>query len=302
MPRHDTTELMEAIWRDAKVPVGSTYRDPAIILGMATDQMERMVVPELLKVPGNHLMTFEEQPLLPDTLRYRFPTRAIRPERLQVHDESGKMLGKLVLAAPDMVDDVLAGRCPRGNAYGYWCPENSHAVVVLQNRWQGISDTRRLRCYYRREVARLCLPAECRIVTDVIGSIVTLTTFNSDDVTEDDLSFGPWDVIHPSSPFEPVVDDVFADGTTTSSMEIYSMPTSIKRGDVFCPAGYACFPQIPKAYIGAVVAYTAARVLAADPEAKGRARADAMDVITTAQATITPRADEAETVVNNDWL
>lgn len=322
MPRYDTTQLIADVIRDAKLPAGSSYRTVDTLLSIASDELEQSVVPELLKVSGGHLMAYEDTALVGERTRYRFPARAIRPERLQIVNEDGLLLGKLHLASGDMVDEVLAGRCLPGDALGYWTHENNHAVLVLQ---RSCSTTGRyLRTYYRRQPNRLVEVGgeQAGRITEVAEGLTsnTYTVLFSSEANA--LAFraataglggtGLVDVIKRLPPFESIADDVTPDGgglgpsapsayvvLPISGLQEHELP---EAGDVIAAAGYSPYVQLPVAFYGILVAYTVARILKPTDRAGAQAALDeATRKLETALTTITPRSDEAETTVNDVW-
>lgn len=311
MARYDTAQLVRDVIRDAKIPAGSSYRTESTLLGLASDEMEQLVVPELLKVTGGHLMAYVDVALVQGKSRYRFPARCIRPERLQIVDSFGKLLGKLHPASGDLVDEVLAGRCPPGIAMGYWVPENNHAVVVLQSASES-SSGRFLRTYYRRQPNRLAATSDCVKITGYIpGSQLVASQFFFDKINATDtlaaiVSEAPYDIIKASPTFEASAEDVTFQSVTTNSMEgLQGLDGTedIEVGDFIAPAGYTPVPQLPVAFHGVLVAYTVARVLREQGNQAGSAAAleEAARKLNTALSTITPRGEEAETTVNDYW-
>lgn len=307
MARYDTAQFVRDVIRDAKIPAGSSYQTPATLLGLASDEMEQLVVPELLKVTGGHLMAFVDVALVQGKSRYRFPARCIRPERLQIVDSSGKLLGKLHPASGDLVDEVLAGRCPPGIAMGYWVPENNHAVVVLQRASES-SSGRFLRTYYRRQPNRLVATADCWKVTAIEPGFgfIDYAAINVGDAIGDPLVGIAYDFVRSTPTFESVLEDVtpsLVTGGSNTSTWAGTDVTEVEVGDYLAPAGYTPVPQLPVAFHGVLVAYTVARVLREQGNQAGSAAAleEAARKLTTALSTITPRGEEAETTVNDYW-
>lgn len=310
MARYDTTAFMAAVIRDAKIPAGSTYRTASTLLGLASDEMEALMVPELIKVTGGHLMAYKDYTLVSGRQRYRFPPRAIRPERLQVMSAEGKMVGKLYPADGALVDEVLANRSPPGDALGYWVAENNHAVIVFRNNNLTLPGMY-LRIYYRRQPNRLAATSDCvKIVSytppDTVAGFIEFDKINAADslatLTEDT----PYDVIKSTPTFEASVEDCTFQSILTTSCETLEGITSIsdvEAGDVIAPAGYTPVPQLPVALHPVLVAYTVARILREMGNQPGAdaALAEAQRKLGTALTTVTPRSEEPETTVEDIW-
>jgi hypothetical protein len=305
MARYDTTQLANTVIRDAKIPTGSSYRSSnnEKILAIATEEQEATVVPELIKVSGGHLMAYADSTLVASTIRYRLPERAIRPERVVVVNSAGKLISRLPLASGDMVDEVLAGFMPRGDAIGYWTPENNHAVVALRDSilQSGYS----LRIYYRRQPNALVATSDCWVVTLVTPGSPTyeLGPINAGDASHDTTEGTLYDVLVPHPAFETRFEDQLNAATATDQLGIVSEP-AIQVGDYIAAAGYTPVPQLPVAFHAVLAALTTARVLRemGNTRAADLAQAAADRKLQSALTTITPRGDDAETAVDEVWL
>jgi hypothetical protein len=304
MARYDTTQFANTVIRDAKIPAGSSYRDSnnAKILAIATEEQEAVVVPELIKVQGGHLMAYSDTTLTSSTVRYRLPERAIRPERVVVVNSVGKLIARLPLASGDMVDEVLAGFMPNGDAIGYWTPENNHAVVALRDSilQSGYS----LRIYYRRQPNGLAATASCWVVDVVDDLSLNLEPINAADGDHDATIGAEYDILVPSPSFEARYEDVVADTAGTNFIGTATALSSVAAGDYIAPYGYTPVPQLPVAFHAVLAALTTARVLreSGNTRAADLAQAAAERKLQSALTTITPRGDDAETAVDEVWL
>jgi hypothetical protein len=305
MARYDTTQLANTVIRDAKVPAGSSYRDNdnAKILAIATEEQEAVLVPELIKVQGGHLMAYADTTLTTSTIRYRLPERAIRPERVVVVNSAGALIARLPLASGDMVDEVLAGFMPRGDAIGYWAPENNHAVVALRD--SVLQSGHSLRIYYRRQPNALVATGECWAVTVVTtgNPVYDLGPINAGDASHDSVSDALYDAIVPHPAFEARYEDMVNATTLTDQIGVVAEP-ALEVGDYIAPAGYTPVPQLPVAFHAVLAALTTARVLRemGNTRAADLAQLAADRKLQSALTTITPRGDDAETTVDEVWL
>lgn len=310
MARWDTTQLANTVIRDAKVPAGSAYRDSnnAKILAIATEEQEATVVPELIKVQGNHLLAYTDTTLVAGTSRYRLPERAIRPERVVVVNSAGKLVARLPLASGDMVDEVLAGYMPSGEAIGYWVPENNHAAVALRD--SVLQSGYSLRIFYRRQPNTLAATASCvKIGTWPANNsgALTFAIINAGDALATLVEGDEYDIIKQFVSFESVAEDVTFQSIgagTAETLDGFTTTQSIASGDYIAPAGYTPVPQLPVAMHAVLAAFTTARVLRemGNTRAADLAQAAAERKLTSALTTITPRGDDAETVVEKNWL
>lgn len=317
MARHDTTQLANTVIRDAKIPSGSSYRsnDNEKILAIATEEQEVTVVPELIRVQGGHLMAYTDTTLTASTARYRLPERAIRPERVVVVNSAGKLVDRLRLASGDMVDEVLAGSMPSGSAIGYWAPENNHAVVALRD--SVLQSGHSLRIYYRRQPNALAVVggAQGGLITSISNPGVyqfTVEFASSAYATAFDaaLTTELVDTQTRLPTFEALDEDLqnaqHINFGTTVRVDIATdvILTAPVAGDALCLKGFCVFPQLPVAFHAVLAAFTTARVLRemGNTRAADLAQAAAQAKLQSAITTITPRGDDAETVVDDVWL
>jgi len=310
MARYDTTQLANTVIRDAKIPSGSSYRtsNNEKILAIATEEQEATVVPELIKVQGGHLMAYADTTLASATIRYRLPERAIRPERVVVVTSAGKLVARLPLASGDMVDEVLAGFMPSGSSIGYWVPENNHAVVALRD--SVLQSGYSLRIYYRRQPNALLATTSCVEITQWPASNSGAVVFDKINVADSLATIVEgefYDIIKGTPPHEAPAEDVTFQSIGAGTMETldgFTSSQSIAVGDFIAPAGYTPAPQFPVAFHAVLAAFTTARVLRemGNTRAADLALAAAQAKMQSALTTITPRGDDAETVVEDNWL
>lgn len=315
--RYDTTQLMADVIRMAKIPAGSSYRTASTLLGIISEAMDELLVPEAIKVSGGHLMGYADTTLVEGQSRYRFPARAVRPERLMVVNSDGDSLGSLRLANGELVDEVLAGRCPPGDAVGYWCPENSHAVVVFNGSTGGTA----LRFYYRRQPSQLV-----EVGSQYAATLTSFSTVGSN--YQCTVEFGASgsrtgfvaavgaptnslvDVVSHLPGFESNGDDIDPSGfgasfgtTLTVLLPVASFRSPPLVGNYVTLAGYSPVPQLPPALHGALKAYATSAVLDEMGNTAGAEKwlARATLRLTSALTSVTPRSDEAETASQEIW-
>ena len=300
--RYDTAALMQKVIRLAKVPAGSTYRDAATLLDVASDEMLERVVPELLKVTGGHLMAYRDVPVVAGTTRYPMPERSMRTERLQLMNGAGLTLGTLTLASGQLVDEVLAGRCPPGDTAGYWVPENGQAVVVFNASLMGATS---LRFYFRRQPNLLVPTSDCWRIDEVLGDgQLTLAPVNAGDAIHTAAAGSSYDVLKGLQPFGALYEDALLPASGYPSVDFGAyLPVQPSVGDILAPAGFTCLPQLPPVLHGVLASFTAAEIMQEGGNQNGAAamRNEAEAKLASALSTATPQSDEPETTVNETW-
>jgi hypothetical protein len=320
MPLFDTNELIEAIVRDAKIPAGSTYRTPSVLLNLATAEMNDTIVPALLSVGGNYLMDYKDMALTAGKTRFRLPPRCLRPERVQIVDADGNVKVEAVKEDPDRADiryTQPSALPPRLGSEVFWYFSGSNIII---RKPSDLPTTYFLRIHYRRQPNRLV-----EVGSQYGGTIIEVESDEAyilrfKDATEAGLFYTniyglplPVDIIFGTPNFDTNFEDESLVTATNGSPAPGQMQVSIAPpaalseipaiGDYICSAGYSCVPQIPVAYHSVLASFAAARVLREMEEldAAVLARQEAQEKLERAKSTIAPRAAEPEPIVNTTW-
>lgn len=298
---NDTTALVEAIRRAARVSNGSDYYESSTILTLASDEQKTRVVPALLEARGGYLLHNRDVPLVAGRASYRLPPRAIREGKVRLVDSAGKPVQPFERIAAQLADDVQ----PTQGRPRFWLPENN--AIRLLPAPTSTSDMLRLG-YYRWPNA-LVLLADCAwvISTDLVASSVEVEWSGTMPAW---LATGERaDFVCGSPAYESVVDDILMGPISVSGNAAVIMfdevPATLAPGDWLCFAGTSPFPQLPLAYHDVLVEATAARIHfeQGDAQAEASALARYERKLQMAATTLSPRTEEPEVVVpNQDWL
>jgi hypothetical protein len=283
-------QLVERIIRDAKIPKGSNYRNTATLLGMA-DAESRTLVKEILRASGDYLVAYVDVPLS-GKRAYRLPKRAIRMKGVELYDSSG------VQQDFAKVDSGQAYRYQKSGHHWYY--EDNAVVPLLSSSQEGGF----LRMRYYRWPSRLVLTSACASAVSVAGNTVYFAALSLPEGFPAQL-----DAVKTSPPFESAGDDL----VVTSQGDPFedpvpwtfaSLPATVEAGDLFCPAGATCFPQLPLAYHDALVTAVVARVLREMKDRAGAAdaKADLTEKLDGALVTISPRDKESQVIANKTWF
>jgi hypothetical protein len=112
------------------------------------------------------------------------------------------------------------------------------------------------------------------------------------------------DLIKGSPGFESVWDNVEVLSSSADTINVdVSLPPMLEVGDYVCLPGESPVPQVPLDYLTALEHSVVAQLLRAngDMDAAAAAEAALQATLTSAASDFAPRADEATTVVQNDW-
>jgi hypothetical protein len=298
---NDTTALVEAIRRAARVSNGSDYYETSTILTLASDEQKTRVVPALLEARGGYLLYNANVPLVNGRASYRLPVRAIREGKVRLVDAAGKTVVPFERIAAQLADDVQ----PAQGRPRYWLPENN-AIRLLPTP-TNTSDVLRLG-YYRWPNA-LVLRADCAWVLSVDVSTGTFLVEWSGDMPVWLVTGEVADIIRGTPGFESIADDVaitsVAVSGSTATVEVDNLPADLQFGDWLCFAGTTPFPQLPLAYHDVLVEATAARIHfeQGDAQAEASALARYERKLQAVASTLSPRTEEPEVVVpGQDWF
>lgn len=296
----NSQQLVDRIVRDARIPKGHSFRvDPSVLLGMADDAMETLIVPELLKVMGRYLTTHTDVALVAGKSKYRLPARAVRGEHVHRLDADKYIQPYFTPAQPANVTS-LAGTSgtPR-----HWYFEGSSVVVVPRPAESGGY----LRITYERRPSRLVLPAGAASVTSVVSLVAggnpVRVGFTATDFFGAVGATAQLDVVKGTPGYESLVDDAEAEVETGPLLELALGLDEVEVGDWLCTPGTAPVPQVPEAFHVVLAQAVVARVHRemGRPELEHGALAQLAILMAGARDTVAPRSREHNVIVQKDW-
>jgi hypothetical protein len=294
-------ELVDRVVRDARIPQGHSFRATATLLGMADEEMETLVVPEVLKVAGRYLGATALLPLVQGKSRYRLPARCLRGEHVQKLMADGKV--DPTFSAAQLTDtDRLKGTTAPPRLWYF----DADCVVVLptpaaSGGW--------LRITYARRPGQLVLPTAAVQVSDssFVGSSQEQVLTGAPPAALQDPV--PVNVISASGAFSALFsgapDDVSeTDPGVTWRFDLPALQAlDVAAGDWVAADGYSPVPQVPLAYHTVLVQAVVARVFK-----ELRRENDYQSALATleilkqgARDTVAPRTRDSRVVVQRDW-
>lgn len=306
MAEWDTLAIQERVLRDARVPRGALYDSLDTLLPLLDQHLRTVITPRLLDAGADYLAATQSYAVTAGQGTYRLPTRSLRLLEVSLLDSNGRPMACFSRATSTQVTKFRSyGRVRPTGIPEFWWFEAS-AVQVYPSPQTTDGSTLVLR--YARRPSRLVDPATVGVVTGVSTvSGVTQAAFEPDEL------FGtltgiprPVDVVKGSPGFESLGDNVAGTIVSVFSNYAYRMPglyPTLEVGDYLCPVGTSPVPQVPLDYLTALERSVTAQLLRSngDLEAAAAAEADMRATLESAASDFSPRADEAATVVQQDW-
>lgn len=295
----DAQALVTRIIRDARIPQGNSYREPATLLSMADDATETEIVPKLIRVAGRYLAASADVPLVAGKSRYRLPVRAVRGEYVQRLDSSGKVQEGFTHAQlPDVAHLEGTTGTPR-----FWYFEASSVVV----RPVPVESGGFLRLTYVRRPSTLVLPSAAYGVWTVTGynagtGVLQVSGPQIPAMGE------PVDVVRATPGHEALVDDEQV-ATSSGAGGLWDVTLSAPlsevpdNGDFLALKGTSPVPQLPPAYHAVLAQAVVAKVLKEMRQDAAHAAAEVKLAAMLADAleAVAPRTRESRVVVNRTW-
>lgn len=297
MAEWDTLAIQERVLRDARVPRGALYSTLDNLLPLLDQHLRTVITPRLLDAGADYLAATQSYAVTAGQGVYRLPTRSLRLLEVTLLDASGRPTYCFSRATSTQVTKFRAyGRVRPSGTPEFWWFEAS-AVQLYPT--PSATDGSRLVLRYARRPSRLVSPEEC-------GTIIFKSPDGSLAYTPESSFDSPLavDVVKGTPGFESVADnaEVVSSGPGTVTLDVSLLP-SIDVGDYLCLPGTSPVPQVPLDYLTALERSVVAQLLRSngDLDAATAAEADMRATLDSAASDFSPRADEATTVVQQDW-
>lgn len=248
-----TANLIADIKRRTFLPINQiTYTDEDL-LEYADEEIQVGIVPLLMSVREDYLVTFAEEEVTANQLTYSVPERAIgmKLKDVSIIQNTSDPLNPIETQLPRIQSDQGPTNIIN-NFPGYFLRANK---IVLQN--PNVFDGQTIRKYYFLRPNKLVLTNQAAQITEV-GPKGSIPVLNANQVLVNNIpsNFGSEvnfdvtiDFVKNKPGFETITLDVEA--TCNSSQliitfpDLTSLPTDLEAGDWVCLQGETPIPQLP---------------------------------------------------------
>lgn len=305
MAEWDTLAIQERVLRDARVPRGSLYSSLDALLPLLDQHLRTVIVPRLLDAGEDYLAATQTYAVTAGQGTYRLPTRSLRLLEVSLVDPNGRPRAYFSRATSTQVTKFRSyGRVRPSGPPEFWWFEAS-AVQLYPT--PSATDGSTLLLRYARRPSRLVDPGTCgAVVTKYMSGGNTRVTFVPNAALGDAVGPLTLDLVKGSPGFESLADNVAGSLVGLGPSYIYEIPgpmSTIEAGDYLCPVGTSPVPQVPLDYLTALEHSVVAQLQRAngDLDAAAASEAALQATLSSGASNFAPRADEATTVVQNDW-
>lgn len=294
MAEWDTLAIQERVLRDARVPRGSLYSSLDALLPLLDQHLRTVIVPKLLDVGEDYLAATQSYAVTAGKGTYRLPPRSLRLLEVSLVGPDGRPRAFFSRATSTQVTKFRSyNRVRPAGPPEFWWFE---ASAVQMYPTPSATDGSTLVLRYARRPSRLVSPDDCNTVVAIDATGVGTTGPLS-------LLTGPMDIVKGSPGFESIADNITF---TLSGTFVTPGPTLLAQmalGDYVCLPGTSPVPQVPLDYLTALEHSVVAQLQRAngDLDAAAASEAALQATLSSGASNFAPRADEATTVVQNDW-
>lgn len=276
-----SSKLIKSIKRRAMVPEDDRTFDDQDILDIVNEELDIGMLPRLLSLNEEHLVTFVDIPLASDKNRYRIPYRAIGNKLRDVAliDSSGSHYELSRISLEEMSDYRSSYNSSQGS--GIFYIEGDEIVLVDTT----LNDYESLRCYIYLRPNSLVLEEEAAVIDsiDFNTGVINLKNFPSEFSSNPQMDFIGSRT--PNKTYRFDIQPTSVNSTTMSvTIALADLPSELIPGDYLCLRETSPVIQIPTEMHPVLAQRAAVHILESmsDTEALGNAqkRLEDMDMST----------------------
>ncbi len=240
LPYYTTDSLIEAMKRSFNIPVSQRTFQNADFIAFLNEEMSLALVPEIMKMKEDYLLTTVNIPLIGNVLQYEIPYRAAGNKLREIaYRDVNQNLFEMTKINIGNLPYYNYIRSSNNMPYAYHITNN---VINLVSNYSSDNGTLEISYYMR--------PNQL-VLLENVGIIQSIDT-NTNEVFLDKIPTGysvnvKYDVVQNTSPHKCLAIDlnITAINTVNKSVTLASLPTGLKVGDHFCLAQTTAIPQIP---------------------------------------------------------
>lgn len=211
----------------------------ADIVALMDNELSMGIVPFLKSTQQEYFVYNVDQTITNGVSSYTFPPRAIGNALRDVVllDASGNEVALNNLMREYIKVQFPFNFVPSIWSFGQYVTANE---VNLYNTLIQSYSAYKLRFITERRPGGLTLSSNCGQVTAITGSVLTLSYVDPAWTTAT-----TFDIINQLPPFQSRGDDLAVSLISGFQVTVTNLPSTVQKGDWFCPAMLSCIPQIP---------------------------------------------------------
>lgn len=234
-------KLIASIRRRAMIPNDTATFEDSDLLEIANEEIDVEILPSLLSLNEEFLVTHVDIPLVDSQTRYEIPYRAVANKLREVVLVSGNNLYEVTRTDLEYLADYSGWNLNTGNNVVY--VENNEIVFASVN---SVNNYDHLRVYYYRSPSRL-------VETDRVGQITFIDKANGivrvDHFPDNYSNLPTMDFVSGSVANKIYNFDIAPTSVNKNVKEIYfnsaDIPDTLQVGDYLCESQETVIPQIP---------------------------------------------------------
>jgi hypothetical protein len=284
-----TTDLLEDIKANSFAPEGQTTFTDAQLLKVADNETMTKIVPALLKIREEYLISHYDYAITAGKSAYPIPARSVGIQIRDLHIIDGNQV------TPDVprTEPERINTTSQGTPDSFYLKGNDVILFPTPN-----ATTRTLRLYFPLRPSALVLPTASAVVTAINGLVVTVGTIVSTWVTGN-----IFDLIKQDGGHECLAIDLTSTLVSGSDITFSELPSTLRVGDYVSLQNTTPLVQLPAELVPVLSQGAAAKVLEnMNQSGASAARKEFKEMLETGIVLLTPRTvGEARVIVNNQW-
>lgn len=284
-----TTDLLEDIKANSFAPEGQTTFTDAQLLKVADNETMTKIVPALLKVREEYLVTQKDYAITVGKNAYPIPERAVGLQVRDVHFIDGnQVIPDVPRTEPERINTTAQGK-----PESFYLKGNDVMLFPTPS-----ATVRTLRIWFPLRPSRLILPTSAAVISAIAGTTVTVTSIPDTWVTGNIFDFIKQDGGH-----ECLAIDETATLVSGSDITFAAVPSTLRVGDYLSLQGTTPLVQLPAELIPVLSQGAAAKVLEnMNQSGASGARKEFKEMLEVAMGLLTPRTiGESRIIVSNQW-
>ncbi len=220
-------------------PISQNTYQLADIVDMMNDDLSLVIVPLLKKAQQDYFVYNVDVTIVNGKSDYTMPPRAVGNALRDVVlvDSAGNEVALNNLMREYIKVQFPFNFVPSIWSFGQYVTANE---INLYNTLIQSYTAYSLRFITERRPGLLTLSTDCGQITAITGNVLTLSSVDTTWTTAD-----KFDIINQNPPFQSRGDDLTISLISGQQVTVDDLPSSVQKGDWFCPAMMSCIPQIP---------------------------------------------------------